>query len=91
MPSANSPPKQHKRCRKSRRVLASFPLNLVRAATSWARGKSSAANSQETDLESQNETHLNELHSKLKALRGVSRALFGVDVGAAGGGVEGKS
>lgn len=38
----------------------------------WPRGKSSAADdSQQSNLESQNDEHLNELHSKLKALRGV--------------------
>ncbi|KAM0746162.1 hypothetical protein T439DRAFT_360491 [Meredithblackwellia eburnea MCA 4105] len=45
---------------------------------SWARGgKSSAADdAQQSNLESQNDQHLNELHSKLQALRGVTTDIY---------------
>lgn len=34
--------------------------------------KSAASDAQETDLEAQNDSHLQELHSKISAIRGVS-------------------
>lgn len=46
-------------------------------ALRWSRAKASAAStSQESGLEAQNDAHLNELHSKLQALRGVRTLLW---------------
>ncbi|ORY88191.1 hypothetical protein BCR35DRAFT_301707 [Leucosporidium creatinivorum] len=45
---------------------------------SWARGnsKTAASDAQESELEAQNDSHLNELHSKLQALRGVTTDIY---------------
>lgn len=37
--------------------------------------KTAATDAQESDLEAQNDSHLNELHGKLQALRGVSYSI----------------
>ncbi|GAA5921143.1 hypothetical protein JCM3775_004108 [Rhodotorula graminis] len=41
----------------------------------WGRGKTTQQSS-EVDLESQNDQHLNDLHSKISALRGVTSDIY---------------